>query len=85
MGRGRKIDIHAVRRILTMEWNPIGIKTRESDGEYDGYIASIRRLLHDGADLYKMTKYLYQQETLSMGLRGDRERCERIAKLLLDL
>lgn len=75
----------SIRQILFYDWDPIGINDSGPDDEYDSYVGGIYRLLTSGVDEYKLVERLYQLETMSMGLRGDRERVKGIAEKLLKL
>jgi len=75
----------SIRHILFYDWDPIGINNSGPDDEYDSYIGGIYRLLVSGADEYKIIERLYQLETNSMGLNGNRERLKDIAEKLMKL
>jgi hypothetical protein len=76
-------DIGAIRRILMTEWDPIGCGV--PDDEYDSYIPGIYRLMQGGADAYKLSQHLLHLETASMGMRGNSQRSDRVARSLLEL
>jgi hypothetical protein len=86
--RKQKLDpdlINEIRRILVEEWNPIGISHYQViEHEYDNYLSRISTLVTSGKTYREISEYLYQLETLSMGLSGDKERCSRVAARLLD-
>lgn len=75
----------AIRQILFYDWDPIGINDFAPDDEYDSYVGSIYRLLASGADEYKIIERLYQFETGSMGLNGNREKLKSVAEKLMKL
>jgi len=75
--------VKPVRDVLFRDWDPIGCGVPED--EYDSYIPGIIRLLLQGADSQEISDHLYTLETVSMGLRGDRERNARVAAKLLSL
>ena len=75
----------SIRQILFYDWDPIGINDFGPDDEYDSYVGSIYRLLASGADEYKIIERLYQFETNSMGLNGNREKLKNVAEKLMKL
>ena len=75
----------SIRRILWIDWDPIGINDLGADDEYDSYIGGIYRLLISGASEHQIIDRLYQLETISMGLIGDRERLKNVAEKLMKL
>ena len=75
----------SIRRILFEDWDPIGINDSAPDDEYDSYVGGIYRLLVSGASEHQIIERLYQLETTSMGLSGDRERLKSVAEKLLKL
>lgn len=75
--------VDAIRRILMSDWDPIGCGV--PDDEYDSYIPVIYRMLQDDADAVRLSAHLYQLETANMGLRGNKDRCDRTATSLLEL
>ncbi len=76
-------DVNAIRRILIAEWDPIGCGV--PDDEYDSYIPGIYRLMKGGADTYKLAQHLLHLETVSMGVQGNSQRSDRVARSLLAL
>jgi hypothetical protein len=75
----------SIREILFYDWDPIGINDCGPDDEYDSYVGGIYRLLASGADEYKIIERLYQIETNSMGLNGNREYLKSVAEKLIKL
>ena len=74
---------NAVRNVVLREWDPIGVS--EFDGaqnEYDSYVPAICTMLIVGRDARKLADHLWQIETVSMGLSGDRPRIEAIVRRL---
>ena len=57
----------AIRDILLMYWDPIGIYKSGPDDEYDLYIWPIFKLIRNGVDITEMTDYLYNLENDIVG------------------
>ena len=57
----------AIRDILLMYWDPIGIYKSGPDDEYDSYIWPIFKLIRNGVDITEMTDYLYNLENDIVG------------------
>lgn len=75
-----------IEEILWKNWNPIGIDNSEDyDEEYKNYAHHIFKLKNDGADKHKISKYLYDLETINIGLAGNKNRCDEIAQIILNL
>ena len=72
-----------IHDVLINEWDPIGVGHKlQAQDEYDSYIPELLRLLTSDAGAVKLADHLHQLETVSIGLRGDRERTARIAERL---
>ena len=79
-------EIHeSIRQILWKDWDPIGINDSGPDDEYDSYVGGIYRLLASGASEYQIIERLYQLETTSMGMNGNREGLKSVAEKLMKL
>jgi len=52
----------AIKEILLIHWDPIGIYKIGPDDEYDSYIWPIFKLLRNGASITEMADYLYHLE-----------------------
>ena len=52
----------AIKEILLIYWDPIGIYQSGPDDEYDSYIWPIFKLLRNGAGITEMADYLYHLE-----------------------
>ena len=78
----RKIQ-ESIRQILWNDWDPIGINDSGPDDEYDSYVGGIYRLLACGTSEYQVIERLYQLETVSMRLNGDRIRLQKVAEKLM--
>ncbi len=75
----------SIRHILFYDWDPIGINGSGPDDEYNSYVGGIYRLLASGASEHQIIERLYQLETVSMGLNGNRERLKNVAEKLMKL
>jgi hypothetical protein len=82
--RAMEIQVQ-IGRILWEEWDPIGVRGSGPEGEYDSYVGGIYRLLASGADKYELLDHMYQLETNSMGLQGNKERLEPVVLSLMNL
>ena len=78
---GRLYD--TVRQVLIEDWDPIGIRdVPQARDEYDGYAATIVRMLAGGASLAELSDRLVEFEVDSMGLKGDFDRAQVVATKL---
>jgi hypothetical protein len=75
----------SIGHILFYDWDPIGINDSGPNDEYDSYVGGIYRLLASNASEYQIIERLYQLETISMGLSGNRERLKNVAEKLMKL
>ncbi|MCE5302554.1 MAG: hypothetical protein LLF97_05525 [Planctomycetaceae bacterium] len=73
---------NVVHDVLIHDWDPIGCGV--PDDEYDSYIPGICRLLRDGANEIKIGAHLEDIQTVSMGLRGNKDRNRQIAHILVE-
>ena len=81
---GRLYD--TVRQVLIDDWDPIGIRdVLQARDEYDGYAATIVRMLAGGASLAELSDRLVEMEVDSMGLKGDYQRAQVVAAKLWSL
>ncbi len=77
---------NAIRVILLKEWDPIGVKdVPEAQDEYDSYIPQVCKLLINQESPENIFKYLWKIETDYMGLIGNRNHTQSIAKKLTDI
>jgi hypothetical protein len=75
-----------IDEILWKEWDPIGVNDNEKiRDEYQGYTPHIFSLKINGVDEIKIARHLFELETVSMGMTGNKEYCERIAKKIVEL
>lgn len=78
--------VEAVKRVLILDWDPIGIRdVPQAHDEYDVYAKSIAQLLVAGASVSELSKRLLEIQTKSMGLAENRDRNAAIARKLFDL
>ena len=76
----------AIHRVLLHEWDPIGVgDVPGAEDEYDSYISEVYGLLVRREPRHKLVDFLWWVETDHMGLRGNRQRTERVADRLLRL
>jgi hypothetical protein len=75
-----------VRRVLLLEWDPIGVKDiPEAQDEYDMYVSYICRMLRacqSSAEIYNHLRWI---ESERMGLDGDELHTNQIATKLASL
>ncbi len=72
-----------IGKILLTEWDPIGVRDiLEAQDEYDAYVSPLYKLLISGKSEYEIFNYLWWIETEYMGLIGDKEQTEAIARKL---
>lgn len=59
----------AIRAVLLEDWDPIDVQhVPEAQGEYDGYVGSVYRLLARGASAEEIAEHLARVERESIGL-----------------
>lgn len=76
----------AIRDVLLKEWDPIGVaQFQEAQNEYDGYVAEVDALVTGGSSQAEIFAHLWKMETGTMGLVGDRQKTESIAKRLFEM
>ncbi len=75
-----------IREILLQEWDPIGINDEPgAQHEYDAYVAEVDALVVRKAKEQEIFQHLWEIETGYMGLAGNREKTEAVAKRLSEL
>jgi hypothetical protein len=75
-----------IKKLLLMEWDPIGIREiEEASDEYDLYIPVICQMVASGKLPLEIENFLLLIETEYMGLNGNKKECERVANLLIKL
>ena len=71
-----------MRDTLNRDWDPIGVRDVVDD-EYESYVTGIAQMLTSGRNQSALGRHLHRIECDSMGLRGNPQRCDHAAKLLL--
>lgn len=87
MSQNETNDICAkVYKAVYERWDPIGISSYTNEkGEYDGYIPKLCDLLGKDPSREKIFKYLWEVETETIGLSGNRKATENFADWLYRL
>lgn len=81
-----KVIQKVIHEILMKEWDPIGVAgIPEAQSEYDAYISEVYRLLSRRASAKELFDSLWWIETEHMGLRGNRQRTQKVAEHLAEL
>lgn len=80
-------EIYAkVYQAVYEQWDPIGISSYTNEkGEYDGYIPALCDLLGKDSSREQIFGYLWEVETESIGLSGNRKATEYFADWLYSL
>ena len=78
---------NAVDQIIWKDWDPIGIYDAKDTtrDEYYNYLPKIFEMIKSAKSKEKISDYLFSVETKSMGLPGNKEKCNIIAQKLLKL
>lgn len=75
-----------VRKILLMDWDPIGIRdVPQAQDEYDNYVPRIAEMVTSRRSIVELSEYLLHLETGVMGLPGNRERARAVAGKLAEI
>jgi hypothetical protein len=90
MNEKDKAIYKAIDEILWKDWDPIGVNDNENiRDEYQSYTPHIFSLKKQGIDIHKIAQHLYQLETVSMGMTGEKDlvlnHCKAIAQKIFDL
>ena len=76
----------AVREILLREWDPICVPDApEARNEYGCYVDRLCVMIARQEPGDRIAERLWSIDTTGMGLRGDRQRAERVADRLIGL
>ena len=77
----------SIRQILLHDWNPIAFPV--PDGEYDGYVGPIYRILAGSRSEQELCEFLFRTARDTVGVADDTvqhfELCRPIARKLLKL
>ncbi|MGY8769315.1 MAG: hypothetical protein ACKVH8_12930 [Pirellulales bacterium] len=72
-----------IRKAVHTDWDPIGVfEISDEMGEYDSYTSGLCELISNDASENAVFEYLWELETETIGLTGDREATENFAKWL---
>lgn len=75
-----------VDEVLWAEWDPIGINDNEdARDEYSNYVDDIVTMLKGEVSTSELSSHLLSIEKQKMSLEGNRDNCDRVAKILLSL
>lgn len=75
-----------IDEILWLEWDPIGINDMEGPrDEYCGYIPELINLKMKNVKELEISNFLFEIETINMGLFGNKENCEKVAELIIKI
>lgn len=89
MGRklpAKQLELYKrIDEILWRDWDPIGVSDFEgAKDEYHSYLPKVFRMALENATQQEIAKYLFVNETKSMGMDGDMQHCLNIANLVLN-
>ncbi len=77
---------NAIKQILLQEWDPIGVKDiPEAQDEYDSYVWGVYSRLIRQVPQQELFDYLWEMETVDMGLYGNPSHTEAIVEKLIAL
>ena len=71
--------------ILWLDWDPIGVNDMAPRDEYQSYVPEILRLIKSKAEKKEIGNKIYELETETMGMNGDKGRCLSIADKILSI
>ncbi len=74
----------AIDKILWEDWDPIGVNDMAPRDEYRSYVPQILNMMMAGATVTLIAERLYYIETVTMGLMGNREKCDEIAEKIVE-
>ncbi|MBS1683411.1 MAG: hypothetical protein JSS76_01565 [Bacteroidetes bacterium] len=76
----------SIDEILWNDWDPIGVNDiEEVRNEYQSYTDAIFSLKIRGSDRKTISDELYKIEAYTIGVLGNRKRCNQIADKIIDL
>ena len=61
------------------------VYVEDARNEYQNYTPQIFALKINGSDLDTITDHLFQNETKTMGISGNREHCKEIARAIYNI
>jgi hypothetical protein len=72
--------------ILWNDWDPIGINEISKAGdEYHSYVWKVVDFKLKGVDSEVIAQYLFQLETVRMGLNGNLVDCRKVSQIIMNL
>jgi hypothetical protein len=74
-----------IDKILWEDWDPIGVNDIAPRDEYRSYVPQILNMAMAGATVTVIAERLYYIETVTIGLTGNREKCDEIAEKITGL
>lgn len=88
MGERKRAERYhdAAREVLLREWDPVGVRDMpEAQNEYDCYVGRLCVMIARQEPSDRIAERLWRIETTGMGLKGDRQRAEKVADRLIAL
>lgn len=78
---------NTIDQILWKDWDPIGVYNTSgiARDEYYSYLPKVYEMVKTISTKDEIAHYLFSVETLSMGLSGNKKKCEKIALKLSSL
>lgn len=74
-----------IDEILWFDWDPIGINAIDAArDEYYSYLFPLMNMVLDGTNREQVATYLYECETVNMGMVGNKSHCEYVAGLICE-
>jgi hypothetical protein len=76
----------AIDEILWKDWDPIGVQWAKEAArdEYHSYLPKVFEIAKSDKSRQEISDYLLNIETEYMGLSGNKEKCDKIALLVLE-
>ena len=75
-----------IDKILWEDWDPLGVNdVEEVRDEYEDCTNQIFSLKNRGANIDMITNMLYEIETITMGVFGNREHCRQVAEKIINI
>lgn len=81
-----KLSYEEIHNAIHTEWDPIGIGYLNGEhGEYDAYVPNLFKLLNSAPTVNQIFDYLWEIETITMGLPGNSEATYKFACYLYSI
>lgn len=75
---------NAIDEIIWKDWDPIGVNdSKEGRDEYHGYLPTLFKQIVRGKNKKGISNYLFHTATVNIGTKGNREREDKVAALLI--